>query len=153
MKNISYLLVFFIFFGCGYEPMYSKKSSNNIQIKKYIFNGDKNINRKLKSLLNLRKDKNQEASSYELILDSKKLILTAAKDSLGNTSIYKTTISVNLILRNLTDENKTFKSKEFSRSFSYNNMTNKFDLSQYQETVETNLVEGLAEEITIFINS
>ena len=72
---------------------------------------------------------------------------------MGNASIYKTNISVNFILKDLANNGKIIKSKTFSRSFSFSNMTNKFDLSQYQENVETNLVESLAEEIIIFINS
>ena len=153
MKNISYLLVFFIFLGCGYQPIFSKRDFNNILIKNYTFVGDKSINRKLTSFLNLNKNKDQKTSPYELILDSKKLIKTVAKDSLGNASIYKTNISVNFILKDLANNGKIIKSKTFSRSFSFSNMTNKFDLSQYQENVETNLVESLAEEIIIFINS
>ena len=32
-------------------------------------------------------------------------------------------------------------------------MANKFDLSQYQKNIETNLIDQIAEEIRIFLNS
>jgi len=139
--------------GCGYEPIYSKKNSKNILIKNYILEGDKNINKKLVSLLNLKNGNGQELSSYNLILDSKKSIETAAKDSSGNISIYKTTISINFSLNSLDSGTKIFESKNFDASFSYNSVKNKFDLSQYQKTIEQNLIERLAEEILIYIKS
>ena len=32
-------------------------------------------------------------------------------------------------------------------------MTNKFDLSQYQENIEKNLIDKIAQEILIYLNS
>jgi hypothetical protein len=139
--------------GCGYEPIYSKKDSYNISVKNYILEGDRSINRKLISLLNLKESKNQQHYAYSLNLISKSITEVSAKDGLGNTSIYKTTISVSFELKNLGNEGKIFKSKNFTASFLYNNMTNKFDLTQYQKTVETNLITTISEEITIYINS
>ena len=86
-------------------------------------------------------------------MDSKKSIETAAKDSSGNISIYKTTISINFSLNSLDSGTKIFESKNFDASFSYNSVKNKFDLSQYQKTIEQNLIERLAEEILIYIKS
>tara|TARA_B100000768_G_scaffold165169_1_gene167588 strand:- start:1065 stop:1526 length:462 start_codon:yes stop_codon:yes gene_type:complete len=153
MKKIAYLIIFFIVVGCGYEPIYSKKGSYNISVKNYILEGNKGINRKLVSLLNLKENKNQQRSTYNLTLISKSITEVTAKDGLGNTSIYKTTISISFDLKNLGNEGKTFKPKDFIASFSYNNMTNKFDLTQYQKTIETNLITRISEEIAIFINS
>tara|TARA_B110000238_G_C15990007_1_gene379849 strand:+ start:88 stop:549 length:462 start_codon:yes stop_codon:yes gene_type:complete len=153
MKKISYLLIFFIFIGCGYNPIYSKKDHYNVSIENYFLEGDKDINRKLISLLSLKKSESQKISSYDLILSSKKIVQTIAKDNLGNTSIYKTTISVDFTLKNLKTGTKVFRSKSFNADFSYNNLANKFDLSQYQKTIEVNLLTRIAEEITIFINS
>ena len=153
MKKTAYLIIFFILIGCGYEPIYSKKDSYNISVKNYILEGNKNINRKLVALLNLKENNDQQYSFYDLTLISNSTTQVSAKDNLGNTSIYKTTISVRLTLENLGNGDKAFKTKNFSASFSYNNMTNKFDLSQYQKTIETNLITRISEEIAIYINS
>jgi hypothetical protein len=150
MKKISYFIIFLIIVGCGFEPIYSKKNPKNLTIDNYILEGDKNINRKLISLLNFEKNSDQRLSPNDLILNSKKITSTSAKDKLGNPSIYKTTISVNLILKN--SNNKIVKSRNFSESFSYNSMINKFDLMQYQKGIEADLITRLVEEITIFIN-
>ena len=42
--------------------------------------------------------------------------------------------------------------KSFSKDFSYNNLDNKFDLANYQDDVENNLVNKIIEELIIFIN-
>ena len=76
-----------------------------------------------------------------------------AKDSLGNASVYKTVIKVDFILKNVNDGGKVFKAKTIVMESSYNNMKNKFDLVQYQNTVEENLITAISDEVIIFINS
>ena len=49
------------------------------------------------------------------------------------------------------EENKIIKSKDFSSSFTYNNIENKFDLTQYQKSIELNLINKISEEIFIFL--
>ena len=39
------------------------------------------------------------------------------------------------------------RSKQFNRSFTYNDRDNKFDLLQYQKNVENNLINKITEEI------
>ena len=153
MKKIAYILVFFTLVSCGYEPMFSKKNSYNISIKDFTLEGDKNISRKLISLLNFKKNDNQNFSSYNLIVSSSKATEVVAKDGLGNASVYKTRITVDFTLENISSVGKIFKTKTFSTDSSYNNISNKFDLSQYQNTIEENLITIISEEIIIFINS
>tara|TARA_B110000037_G_C16988345_1_gene451988 strand:+ start:755 stop:988 length:234 start_codon:yes stop_codon:yes gene_type:complete len=69
MKKISYLLIFLLLSSCGYESVYNKKKFNTLSIKSYSLDGDKNINRKLLSLLDFKKN---NFSSYELLLISEK---------------------------------------------------------------------------------
>ncbi len=131
---------------CGYEPMYSKKDEFNIKIQSFKLEGNKNLNKKIISSLNL-KNKN-EARGFKLIINSNKNIEAASKDASGNISIYKTTISVKISLLN---KNTIFKEKTFSSDFTYNDMENKFDLSQYQKDIEANLINKIIEEIFIFL--
>jgi hypothetical protein len=111
--------------------------------------GDKNINRKIISLNNLKENKGQ-VLGYTLLLDSKKIIEVTAKDKTGNASIYKSTIITKLVL---SDGDKIIKEKLFDVNFSYNNMTNKFDLSQYKKNIEMNMTDKIAQEILIYLNS
>ena len=152
LKKFIFILVFFAITNCGYTPIYSKKENLNISINSIQLKGDKNINRKIISLANLVKNKTRNYA-YDLTIDTNKTTETVAKDKSGNASIYKITILTKLYLTDPNDENKVFKNKNFSSSFSYNSITNKFDMFQYQKSIEQNLINKIAEEIIIFINS
>ena len=138
--------------NCGYEPIYSKKETLNISINKIELIGDKKINRSIVSFANLRETKNVNYS-YNLNLNSSKKIEVVSKDSAGNVTSFKITIIVKFSLKDPNDQGAVIKSKNFRTSFIYNNKKNKFDLLQYEKIVEKNLVEKIAEEITIYINS
>tara|TARA_B110000881_G_C18353222_1_gene402553 strand:- start:234 stop:698 length:465 start_codon:yes stop_codon:yes gene_type:complete len=152
IKKFILILVFFAITNCGYSPIYSKKETLNISINKIELKGNKNVNRKIVSLANLV-ERNNKSYAYNLTLDSNKKIETVARDKSGNTSIYKITIITEFYLKDPNNKNKIIKNKSFSSSFSYNSIANKFDLLQYQKNIEENLINKIAEEITIFINS
>jgi hypothetical protein len=151
MKTRFYgLIIIFIFLtSCGYQAIYSQKDSLKINIKTINLEGDKKINRKILLLTNL-KNQNSSSPPYNLKLKSNKNIKVIARDNSGNATIYRTTISV---IFSLEFENEIYKQKKFSSNISYNNMKNSFDLSQYQKTIEDNLINKIAEEIIIFINT
>mgnify|MGYP006138665475 CR=1 FL=1 len=148
-KNIIILLLITTLTSCGYEPIYLKKNNLDLSIKDYELLGDKAINRKIVSLLNLKKS-NKEKSWYTLKLDSKKLIESVAKNKAGDTTIFKLTLNIELIL---SQNDKLVKEKNFITSFTYNNIKNKFDLLQYQKNIEKNLIDKLSEEIIIFLKT
>ncbi len=152
IKKLTFILIFFLLANCGYEAIYLKKNISNISINKIILEGNKQINRKIITRTNLSKN-NNETYAYDLTLISNKTIESAAKDNSGNTSVYKTTITVKFYLKDPNNQNQIFKEKDFTSSFSYNNMKNKFDLSQYQKNIENNLINKIAEEIIIFLSS
>ena len=144
-RKIFYILLLSLG-SCGYEPMYSKKEGFNIAIQSYQIEGDKKIDRQVVSSLNL---KNQiKTIGYNLIIKSNKTLTAASKDSAGNISAYKTVITISISLK---DDNKVFKKKTFSSEFTYNNIKNKFDLSQYQKDIENNLINKIVEEISIYL--
>ena len=97
-------------------------------------------------MINLKKNK----KGYTLLLKSNKILKVTSKDKAGNPSTYKTTINASL---SLSEENKIIKQKNFSANFNYNNMENKFNLSQYQKNIESNLINTITEQIFIFLNS
>ena len=78
-----------------------------------------------------------------------KLIEIMAKDSLGNSSIYKITI---IAKTSLINENKNkIKEKVFDKTFTFNTMDNKFDQLQYQKNIEDNLIKKISDELIIFL--
>ena len=151
-KKLTFILIFFLFTNCGYEAIYLKKNISNISINKIILEGNKKINRKIITQANLSKNDN-ETYAYDLTLISNQTIESTAKDSSGNTSVYKTTITVKFYLKDPNNQNKIFKEKDFTSNFSYNNIKNKFNLSQYQKNIENNLINKIAEEIIIFLST
>lgn len=147
-KIFGLFLILIFLTNCGYQPIYSKKDSLKIYIKTISLEGDKKINRKIIFLANL-KSQNSGSPPYNLKLISNKKIEVVARDNSGNATIYRTKITVTFTLEH---EGKIFKQKKFSSNFSYNNILNSFDLSQYQKTIEENLINKIVEEIIIFIN-
>jgi len=148
-KKFTLLFIFIFLTNCGYQPIYLQKDNLKIFINEIYLEGDKKINRKIMQLTNLKK-KNNGNPSYNLKLISNKNIEIVAKDKFGNASIYKTTVTV---IFSLEDQNEIFKQKTFSSNFSYNDIINSFELSEYQKTIENNLINKIAEEILIFINA
>jgi hypothetical protein len=147
LKKIFLIFAISILTNCGYEPIYSQKNKPNISIKDYKLDGNKILNRQIFSKLNLIVNKNNQAG-YDLILNSSKTRSIISKDKAGNASIYKTTINSNISLKM---NDKVIKTKNFSSSFTYNNLNNKSDLANYQRNIEKNLINKIAEEILIFL--
>ena len=79
--------------------------------------------------------------------------LIVAKDKLGNVSIFKITAQVFVTIFDSLDPENIIKTKEFNSTYSYNNIKNKFDLSQKEKDIENNLIESIAQEIIIFLHS
>ena len=151
-KKILLLLIFFSLASCGYNPIYSNKSFSNFSVSKFETSGDAKINRKIRSLLNIKEDNNLE-NSYTLSIISKKDKVIVAKDKLGNVSIFKITAQVFVTIFDSLDPENIIKTKEFNSTYSYNNIKNKFDLSQKEKDIENNLIESIAQEIIIFLHS
>ena len=135
--------------SCGYESIYLNNDKFDLPIKEFKLTGDKNVNRKIISILNLKKDDSNN-SNYTLKLDSEKLVEIAAKDKAGNATIFKTSIKVEIQL----DKNdELIGKKTFDGSFTYSNSEDKFSLLQYQKSIEANLIDKITEEIIFFLNN
>ena len=146
IKKIVFFILILILGNCGYQPLYENRGNFNELIKSFEVKGNKNINRRIISSLNL-KNKNKEAG-YKLIISSSKMVEIVSKDGAGNASVYKTRISVKVSLINI---DKTLKEKTFSSGFTYNNLDDKFALNQYQKDIEINLVDKVIEDILDFL--
>ena len=81
--------------SCGYQSLYSGK--NNKFVLKIIQKGNKNINRRIISTLQLKEEYNSNFNN-EIILDSTKNITITSKDSKGRAQSYRTSISLTLTI-------------------------------------------------------
>jgi len=140
-------MLIFTLGNCGYEPIYLKKGDTNIVIQNIQTEGNKKINRKIISSLNL-KEQNKNGG-YKLIINSNKILETVSKDKAKNATVYKTKITVKV---SLIEVDKIYNEKIFSEDFTYNNTENKSNLSQYQNDIEINLINKIIEDIFIFLN-
>jgi hypothetical protein len=146
IKKIFFLILLFSQQSCGYEAMYLKKINLNEKIQSFETLGDKRINRNIISSLNLKKQ--NKKIGYKLIINSSKTLQTISKDKTGNSLIYKTLVTVKI---SLIDKEEILKEKVFNQQFTYNNIKNKFNLSQYQKEIEANLINKIIDEIIIFL--
>lgn len=144
MKKI--LIIFLFITACGYEPMYV--NNNTISFNKINLVGDEKINRKLNSIL-LLKDNINDQPIEEISVESKKSIIEASKDPKGQTATYKSSVEIEVIISN---DGEIKKQRIFRQSFTYNNLENKYNLYNYQNKIEDDLVNKIMEDLVIFIN-
>jgi len=148
MKNKSILLIlaFFIFSSCGFEPIYSskKKNFNIVEIKVLEKNKiNSSIKKNLKGISN-----DKSTNNYKLIINSNKQRKISSKDKKGNAQILTMTLSV---IIQVYEMDSLISSREFSEKFSYSNISNKFDLAQYEKNIEKNLINKIITNITSHI--
>ena len=148
-KKITLLLVIFLIWGCGYQPVYLKKNNSEQKIKTITLNGEQKINKIIVTSLGLKEDRNL-LTGYSLILKSLKRIDIISKDKNGNPSAYKTSVIVEV---SISEKERIIKQKEFVSSFTYNATENKFNLSQYQKSIELNLINEISEKIFIYLRT
>ena len=149
VKKIIIFLVFLSFTNCGYSPIHLKKNDTSFFIKDFKLEGNKKIGKKIINALNIKDTIDYKKKAYILIINSENKIDTLSKDRAGNITVYKTTVSVTLEIK---EDGKTIKIKKLSNNFTYNNLDNKFDLSQYQKNIEKNLTNKIIDEIRVFLN-
>ena len=123
MKKIILLIILFTS-ACGYNPIYLNKNLDNFKFLTVTLNGDKEINRKIVSALSIKEDKSN-LNNENLILDSSFKIEETSKNSKGQVTSYRSTITVKFTIK---ENNEIKNNKEFRDSFAYGNRENKFDL-------------------------
>ena len=146
MKKIFVILFFLT--SCGYQPLYSNKTFADFTFKDIELIGDIKINRQILTTLNVKKS-SENFQFRRIILDNNKKIIETSKNSKGQADSYKMVLSVNLTIES---KNNILNEKFFSETFSYKNLSNKFDLSQYEKEVENNLIKKITEQLIVHLN-
>jgi hypothetical protein len=148
MRKAFFILLFFIS-SCGYQPIYINKNLKNFEFNKIILNGNSKINEKIINALSIKEDeagKNQN----KLFISSSFQNEETSKNSKGKVELYRTIVSVNLKIINLSD--KIIQDKNFLKEFTYNNKENKFELVEYQNSIRNDLTDKIIGDIIIFLN-
>ena len=145
------ILFLFIITSCGYQPLYKIGSnSDNFEIRGVSFTGDKRLSEEIFLKLPITIKKNNQQLNI-MVIDSKKEIQETSKNSKGQVTSLRTSISINI---NFQDKNKVIKKQKLiKKEFSYNTDDNKFKLKEYQKKIDENLIDRIIEDIILHINS
>ena len=153
MKNkIFYKLILFIFLlSCGYSSVLTQKE--------YLFEiynvdkiGNKKINSFIEKQLNSYKSKEDSKKiSFNIILNSNLTKETISKDSKGDPSIFELQITTDVKIINNID-NSTVE-REINKKLTYNNLTDKFELSRYEDTLIQNLSLNIGNKIISILSN
>ena len=139
------LLFLLLLSSCGYEAIYSKKNflNYNFSISELSFVGDRRINLKIKERLsNYTRDKKDKDFILKVSSTSEKI--TLAKDTAGDTTTFKSKISIKVeVLMN----NKIKNNFIILESFNYDNISNKFNLREYEEEIKNNLAATATDKL------
>ena len=101
--------------------------------------------------MNLRKIQQLEENEkiYNLSLTSNKEKLIISKDSKGDPSIFEIKINVNYVVKK---DEEILISNKINKKTTYNNITDKFELENYEKNIINNLVSEISENIKLSIS-
>ena len=145
IKLIKYVFLFFLITSCGFKPIYISDKSN-FTFKNAKVEGDMKLSKVILKNLNSLKNKN---GKFDLIISSNYKKIISSKDKKGNPEVYDMGLIVNLIVKN---DNEELKNK-FKENLSYNNLSSKFELKQYEDDLKMNLANKITQDIIIYLNS
>tara|TARA_B100000787_G_C16161391_1_gene281564 strand:- start:245 stop:709 length:465 start_codon:yes stop_codon:yes gene_type:complete len=151
LKKVSLLILFLLMTSCGYESINGKKNmvKYDFSISELKFEGDRNINLKIKEKLNnytlKQKDKN---FVLKIKTSSEKVIL--ARNVSGDPTSFKITVTIFIDTFIKGDIKKILKIEE---SFNYSNDNNKFDLKKYEREIKNNLAESSSEKLILKLSN
>ena len=138
-------LLLLLLSSCGYEAIYSKKNSINydFSVSELSLVGDRIVNLKIKEKLN-NYAQNKKDKDFILRISSTSEKITLAKNTAGDATSFKNSISINVeILMN----NKFKSNFIILESFNYNNISNKFNLKKYEKEIKNNLAETASDKL------
>ena len=146
---ISIVILSILLTNCGFKPIYSSKNSNFEIIEIINENENKNSFAIEKIIMSLS---NKEAMrKIKLEMNYKQTFTTILKDSRGDPSKKKLSISVNLVVKNEKDNILT--NKNFSEEFNYDVQSDKFNMAQYEDNITNNLNSKISNDIIFLLGT
>ena len=146
---IPTIILSIILTNCGFKPIYSSKNSNFEIIEIINENENKNSFDIEKMIMSLS---NQESiRKFKLEMNYKQTFSTILKDSKGDPSKKKLSISVNLVIKN--EKGNVLTSKNFSEEFSYDVQSDKFNMAQYEDNITNNLNNKISHDIIFLLGT
>ena len=146
-KKIFTFLLFLFLSSCGYEATYSLKNRSiyAFSISELVLTGDRQINLKIKQLLNpYTNPKIEEEKKFILNISSNSEKIITTKDAAGDAVKFKNeiTVKVQVFL-----DKKNTSNLVIIEDFIYDNNSNTFELRAYENQIKNNLAEAAVDKI------
>lgn len=148
MKNILLLLIVLILTHCGgYKPIFYGKDIN-FYIEEVSNVNDDIISRKIiKKLKPYTIENNKNKINIKLNSSIEERIVS--KDSKGDPLVFELKIQSKIELSSTNNKNEF----NYTETFSFNNQSNKFELKQYKNNIENNLIDKIFEKLIFDLRS
>ncbi len=146
-KVLNYILIFFLFalLSCDYKPILGDKNYN-FSINANEISGNQKIN---SVIINNFKNLKSTQKEYYLTLSSEKEKNIISKDSKGDPSIFELIIKVDYKVKK---DGRIIIENNASRKTTYNNISDKFELENYEKTIINNLSTNISDIIIFSIS-
>ena len=139
-KTLSLFVLLLFFNGCGFKPILVG-SDYNFLIQIDSMSGDDQINSKIENRLKIMDGTKR---LFKIDLNSRETKNVLSKDSKGDPKILELVIDLNY---NLSENGEMLVNRSITRRSSYNNISDKFELSKSEDILKDNLVEQLVSDI------
>ena len=139
-NTFSLFILLFFLNGCGFKPILSG-SDYNFLIQVDNMSGDDQINSKIENKLKVLDGTKR---LFKLSLNSIENKNILSKDSKGDPNILELVINLNY---QLSENGEMLINRSITQRSSYNNISDKFELSKSESILKDNLVENLVSDI------
>ena len=146
-KKIFTFLLFLFLSSCGYEATYSLKNRSiyAFSISELVLTGDRQINLKIKQLLNpYTNPKIEEEKKFILNISSSSEKIITTKDAAGDAIKFKNKIIVKV---QVLSDGKNATNLVIIEDFIYDNNSDTFELRTYENQIKNNLAEAAVNKI------
>ena len=139
-NNLTFFILLFFLNGCGFKPILSG-SDYNFLIQVDNMSGNGQINSKIENKLKVLDGTKR---LFKLSLNSIENKNILSKDSKGDPKILELVINLNY---KLSENEEMLIDRSITQRSSYNNISDKFELSKSEDILKDNLVENLVSDI------
>ena len=145
-KFILLIISIFILSACSYEPILLKKNYD-FEFNKIEFSGDKTVNEIIKNRISRVSSGNKK---YNIYYNSKIEKSVVSSNEKGDPTIFNLNIDLEY---KITDKEKVIIKNKISKQSTYNDIKDKFELSNYEINSIKSLSKKIGDEIMMSLIS
>ena len=145
-KFLLLIVSIFILSACSYEPILLKKNYD-FEFNKIEFSGDKTVNEIIKNRISRVSSGNKK---YNIYYNSKIEKSVVSSNEKGDPTIFNLNIDLEY---KITDKDKVIIKNKISKQSNYNDIKDKFELSNYEINSIKSLAKSIGDEIMMSLIS